>query len=54
MTKNIRVPYGKSVHNSDEIKAVVKTLKTSTQMGKNVRTFENKIALLFDKKYGCD
>ncbi len=52
MTKNIRVPYGKSVHNSDEIKAVVKTLKTSTQMGKNVRTFENKIALLFNKKYG--
>jgi CDP-6-deoxy-D-xylo-4-hexulose-3-dehydrase len=50
--KNIRVPYGLSVHGNDEIEAVVKVLKNSTQMGKNVFNFEKKIAKLFDKKYG--
>ena len=50
--KNIRVPYGLSVHGNEEIKAVVKVLKTSTQMGKNVFQFEKKIAKLFNKKYG--
>ena len=49
---NIRVPYGMAVHNNEEIKAVVKTLKQSTQMGKNVFKFENQITKLFDKKYG--
>ncbi len=52
MKKKLSVPYGLSVHGKDEIKAVVKVLKSSTQMGKNVRAFENKIAKLFDKKYG--
>ena len=50
--KNLRVPYGLSVHGNDEIKAVTKVLKSSTQMGKNVSTFERKIAKLFSKKYG--
>ena len=50
--KNLRVPYGLSVHGNDEIKAVTKVLKSSTQMGKNVSTFEKKIAKLFSKKYG--
>lgn len=50
--KMIRVPYGLSVHGKDEIKAVVKVLKTSTQMGKNVSDFEKKISKLFSKKYG--
>ena len=50
--KNLRVPYGLSVHGSEEIKAVNKVLKSSTQMGKNVHTFEKKIAKLFSKKYG--
>jgi|TARA_B100000767_G_C19696883_1_gene506579 CDP-4-dehydro-6-deoxyglucose reductase, E1 len=50
--KNIRVPYGLSVHGNDEIKAVNKVLRTTTQMGKNVFEFEKKIAKLFDKKYG--
>ena len=50
--KNIRVPYGLSVHGTDEIKAVNKVLKSSTQMGKNVNIFEKKIAKLFSKKYG--
>ena len=49
---NIRVPYGLSVHGNDEIKAVVKVLKNSTQMGHNVLNFERKIAKLFNKKYG--
>ena len=52
MNKNLRVPYGLSVHGNEEIKAVVKVLKTSTQMGKNVTAFEKKISKLFDKKYG--
>ena len=48
----LTVNYGKSVHGRDEISAVVKVLKTSTQMGKNVKKFENKISSLFNKKYG--
>ena len=51
-SKNLRVPYGLSVHGNDEIKAVTKVLRSSTQMGKNVSTFEKKIAKLFSKKYG--
>ena len=50
--KNLRVPYGLSVHGNEEIGAVTKVLKSSTQMGKNVSTFEKKIAKLFSKKYG--
>ena len=50
--KYLRVPYGLSVHGNEEIKAVVKVLKSSTQMGKNVLLFEKKIAKLFNKKYG--
>ena len=47
-----RVPYGLSVHGKDEIQAVTKVLNSTTQMGKNVSTFEKKIAKLFNKKYG--
>jgi CDP-6-deoxy-D-xylo-4-hexulose-3-dehydrase len=50
--KKIKVPYGLSVHNQKEINAVVKVLKTSTQMGKNVYQLEKKVAKLFHKKYG--
>ena len=52
MNKNLRVPYGLSVHGNEEIKAVTHVLKSSTQMGKNVSTFEKKISKLFEKKYG--
>lgn len=52
MNKNLRVPYGLSVHGNEEIQAVTKVLKSSTQMGKNVSTFEKKISKLFQKKYG--
>ena len=52
MKNNLRVPYGLSVHGREEINAVLKVLKNSTQMGKNVYDFERKVAKLFDKKYG--
>lgn len=48
----MRVPYGMTVHGQEEIDAVVEVLRTSTQMGINVREFEEKVAKLFDKKYG--
>lgn len=46
------VPYGQTVHGQEEIDAVVEVLKTSTQMGKNVRELEAKVAQLYNKKYG--
>ena len=48
---NIRVPYGMSVHDHEEINAIIKTLNTSTQMGVNVRLFEKKIQIYLEKKY---
>ena len=50
--KYIKVPYGLSVHGQNEIDAVSRVLKNSTQMGKNVYLFEKKIAKLYEKKYG--
>jgi len=41
-----------TVHGEDEIEAVMKVLRTSTQMGPNTREFESRIADLFGKKYG--
>ncbi len=51
-TDYIHVPYGKTVHGEEEIEAVVKVLRTSTQMSKNVREMEERIAALYNKKYG--
>lgn len=48
----LRVPYAQSVHGQEEIDAVVDVLKTSTQMGKNVTEMEEKVAKMFDKKFG--
>lgn len=48
----LRVPYGQTVHGEAEIDAVVRVLRTSTQMGVNVRQFERKIADLFAKRHG--
>ncbi len=48
----MRVNYGQSVHGKEEIKAVTKVLKSSTQMGSNVIKLENSIKKLFSKKYG--
>ena len=47
-----KISYGKNVYDNKEINAVIKTLKNSTQMGKNVENFENKIKKLFAKKFG--
>jgi CDP-4-dehydro-6-deoxyglucose reductase, E1 len=47
-----KIPYGKNVYDNREINAVIKTLRKSTQMGKSVDLFENKISKLFSKKYG--
>ena len=51
-TSNKKITYGKNVYNSEEINAVVKTLKKTTQMSKNVFKFENKIASKFGYKFG--
>ena len=47
-----KITYGKNVYNKKEIYAVHKVLKKTTQMGKSVTNFENKIARHFSKKYG--
>ena len=38
-----KITYGKNVYDKREINAVVKTLKKTTQMSKNVSEFENVI-----------
>ena len=48
----MKITYGQSVHGKDEIEAVVKTIKKSTQMGENVHKFEKKIAKILNKKSG--
>ena len=50
--QTMRVPYGQTVHGEEEVAAVVEVLRTSTQMGTRVRTFESRIAELFAKKHG--
>lgn len=45
------ITYGKNVYGKKEINAIVKTLKNSTQMGKQVSKFEKRISNLFGKKY---
>ena len=41
-----------TIHGEEEIKAVNKVLRSSTQMGENTKKFENEIANLFGHKYG--
>ena len=48
----LKVNYGQSIHGNEEIKAVTKVLKHSTQMGKCTREFEKKISKLFNKRFG--
>ena len=50
--KFLKIPYAQSVHGQEEIDAVVSVLKSSTQMGKNVSKMENKVAKMFNKKFG--
>ncbi len=46
-----KISYAKTVYGKEEIEAVVKCLRESTQMGVYSREFEKKIAKLFSKKY---
>ncbi len=46
------VPYGTTVHGPEEEEAVLRVLRTSTQMGTHVRQMESRIAELFAKKHG--
>ncbi len=46
-----QISYAKTVYGQEEIDAVIKCLSESTQMGNYSRSFENKIAKLFDKKH---
>ena len=46
-----KVTYGKNVYNKEEILSVNKAISKSTQMGKNVLSFENKISKLVNKNY---
>jgi CDP-6-deoxy-D-xylo-4-hexulose-3-dehydrase len=48
----MRVNYGQTVHGEDEITAVVNVLRTSTQMGKHVRSMQERVAKLFEKRHG--
>ena len=47
---NEKISYAKTVYGNEEIEAVVKCLRESTQMGVYSREFEKKIAKLFSKK----
>ncbi|MEO6831604.1 MAG: aminotransferase class I/II-fold pyridoxal phosphate-dependent enzyme [Chitinophagaceae bacterium] len=51
-TDYIHVPYGKAVYDEPEIEAVNKVLRSTTQMGKHVREMEERVAKLYDKRYG--
>ena len=48
----MRVNYGQAVYGEDEIAAVVRVLRSSTQMGKHVRDMERQVADLFAKRHG--
>lgn len=48
----MRVNYGQTVHGDPEIDAVVNVLRTSTQLGPNVKEMERRVARLFDKRCG--
>jgi CDP-6-deoxy-D-xylo-4-hexulose-3-dehydrase len=48
----MRVNYGQTVHGEAEIAAVVDVLRSSTQMGRNVRAMQERVAKLFAKRHG--
>ncbi len=50
---SIRIPYGLSVYDEEEINAVVKVLSEHrSNMGIETRNFESKVSKLFGKKFG--
>lgn len=48
----MRVNYGQSVYGEEEIAAVIKVMRASTQMGAAVRAMEQRVAALFAKPHG--
>lgn len=48
----MRVPYAMTVHDEEEVEAVVRVLRTSTQMGPNTAEFEARCAFEFSKQHG--
>ncbi|MCA1369657.1 aminotransferase class I/II-fold pyridoxal phosphate-dependent enzyme [Bradyrhizobium sp. BRP14] len=48
----MRVNYGQSVYGEKEIAAVVDVMRTSTQMGRAVRSMEERVSALFAKRHG--
>ena len=46
----MKISYGQNVYGKEEITAVIKQIKKTTQMGKSVNLFEKKIGKHFDKK----
>jgi len=48
----MKISYGKNVYGKEEINAVVRQLKKTTQMGNSVNSFEKQVAKKFSKKYG--
>lgn len=48
----MRVNYGQTVHGEEEIEAVVRVLRSSTQMGRNVAGMQDRVAALFSKRHG--
>jgi len=47
-----KVPYAKAVHGPEEVNAVLNVLNTTTQMGRYVDCFEQKISSSFEHSYG--
>ena len=48
----MKISYGKNVYGHEEIRAVINQLKKTTQMGRSVKSFEDKISKIFSKKHG--
>ena len=48
----MKISYGKNVYGNEEIRAVINQLKKTTQMGRSVKSFEDKISKIFSKKHG--
>ena len=42
----------KNVYGNEEIRAVINQLKKTTQMGRSVKSFEDKVSKIFSKKHG--
>ena len=47
----MKISYGKNVYGKEEINAVVRQLKKTTQKGNSVNSFEKQVAKKFSKKY---